>query len=283
MGKMFSIVNIQGMMHTLAATARGLLLYLLILCHALPPSAANCPSSRSLTFQVEHEIYRDQLGFTEGLEMHDGALYESTGDAFGDSGINRIDPTSGKVHTIFDAGKRYFSEGLTFFDGRLYQMTWREHRVLVFDRQMRQMAELANPREGWGLTHDTNHLIASDGTARLYFLSPQDFSTLGQVTVTQDGHKVSNLNELEYAAGAIWANVFQQWRVVKINPVTGCVEASADLRPLRERLTPADRRAIDADPNFVPNGIAYTAAGGLFTLTGKYWPVLFFGRFVEKR
>jgi glutamine cyclotransferase len=262
---------------------RAPVLSLVLLIAGAAPSAAaeTCPAPKSLSFHVEKEVRRDAVGFTEGLEVHDGAFYESTGDFIGESRINRIDPATGKVTTLLNAGKSYFGEGLTFFGGRLYQMTWREHRVFVFDRQMQPLPELHNPREGWGLTHDATRLIASDGSSRLYFLSPKDFSTLGTLTVTAGGWYVENLNELEYAQGAIWANVFESWNVMKIAPATGCVEAVADIRPLRMRLNAADRGYIDSNSNFVPNGIAYDPATGLFTLTGKYWPVLFSGRFVD--
>jgi glutamine cyclotransferase len=248
---------------------------------AVPAVAQTCPPSKILTFKVEKEVRRSAVGFTEGLEMHGGALLESTGDFFGETRINRIDPDSGKVHTLLNFGKRYFGEGLTLFDGRLYQMTYTEHRVFVFDAKLRPLPELVNPREGWGLTHDATRLIASDGSSRIFFLSPKDFSTLDQITVTLDGREIRNINELEYVDGAIWANVFEDWNILKISPRTGCVEASADLRPLRLRMRAAERRAIDSDPNFIPNGIAHDPKTGLFTLTGKYWPVLFSGRFVE--
>jgi glutaminyl-peptide cyclotransferase len=260
---------------------RLLLLCLLLLTPAAARAAPKCPMPRLLTFQVEKEIRRDSVGFTEGLEVHDGAIWESTGDFFGDTSINRIDPKTGHVTVEMNAGKGYFGEGLTFFGGKLYQMTYRENRVLVFDRGMRRLPELSNPREGWGLTHDDSELIASDGSSRLYFLSPKDFSTRRVLPVIEGDRSVSNLNELEYVQGAIWANVFEDWNLLRISPATGCVEARADLRPLRERMSPADRRAIDSDENFVPNGIAYDAGTGLFTLTGKYWPLLFSGRFAE--
>lgn len=248
---------------------------------AVPAVAQTCPPSKILTFKVEKEVRRSAVGFTEGLEMHDGAFLESTGDFFGETRINRIDPASGKVHTLLNFGKRYFGEGLTLFDGRLYQMTYTEHRVFVFDAKLRPLPELVNPREGWGLTHDATRLIASDGSSHIFFLSPKDFSTLDQITVTLDGREIRNINELEYVDSAIWANVFEDWNILKISPRTGCVEASADLRPLRLRMRAAERRAIDSDPNFIPNGIAHDPKTGLFTLTGKYWPVLFSGRFVE--
>ncbi|HKU63820.1 MAG TPA: glutaminyl-peptide cyclotransferase [Rhizomicrobium sp.] len=244
-------------------------------------AAEKCPIPKKLSFQAEGEIRRDTVGFTEGLEAHDGAIYESTGDFFGETRINRIDPQTGHVSVLMNAGKSYFGEGMTFFGDLLYQMTYREHRVFVFDKTMRKVREFPNPREGWGLTHDESQLIASDGSNRLYFLSPQDFSTRRVLSVFDQGRRVRNLNELEYVQGAIWANIFEEWSLVRISPRTGCVEARADLQPLRALMSAADRHAIDSDENFVPNGIAYSPASGLFIVTGKYWPMLYTGRFVE--
>jgi len=246
-------------------------------------AAQKCPVPKTLSFQVEGEIRRDAVGFTEGLEVHDGALYESTGNFIGDTRINRIDPKTGRVSVLMDAGQSYFGEGMTVFGDQLFQMTYREHRVFVFDKTMRKLRTLFNPREGWGLTHDENQLIASDGSHQLFFLSPKDFSVRRTVPVFDEGRRVTNLNELEYVQGAIWANVFESWAIVRISPVTGCVEARADLAPLRGRMSPADRRAVDEDANFVPNGIAFDPGTGLFTVTGKYWPLLYTGRFVEAK
>ena len=258
------------------ASFTGLLLFILPVQALAAPS---CPIPQAMSFRVEKEIHRDALGFTEGLEVHDGAIWESTGDFFGESRINRIDLRTGHVTTLLNAGKHYFGEGMTFFGGHLYQMTWREHRVFVFDQDMHPEPELSNPREGWGLTHDDNELIASDGSSRLYFLSPKDFSTRRVLPVIQAGSYLENINELEFVQGAIWANVFEDWGLVRISPETGCVEATVDLQPLRDRMRAVDRKVVDSDANFVPNGVAYDPSSGLFILTGKYWPVLFFGRF----
>jgi glutamine cyclotransferase len=258
------------------------LLFSILLVMPLPLAAAEtCPAPKTLHFQAETMIRRDTPGFTEGLEVHDGAIYESTGNFFGESRINRIDPKTGHVTALVNAGKSYFGEGMTFFAGKLYQMTWREHRVFLFDHTMRKLPELSNPREGWGLTHDDRELIASDGSSRLFFLSPQDFSTRRMVTVRNQSREVRNINELEYVQGAIWANVFETWDLIRISPVTGCVEARVDLMPLRKQMTSMDRQVIDQDNNFVPNGIAYNPASGQFTVTGKFWPMLFTGRFVD--
>ena len=254
----------------------------LLLCLLLiaSPAFAACPYPKDMAFVVDRVIHRSEPGFTEGLEVQDGAILESTGDLFGNSRINRIDLKTGKVHVLADGGKSFFGEGLTRFDGKLYQMTWREHRVFVFDQQMKPLPELSNPREGWGLTHDATRLIASDGSSKLFFLSPRDFSTLGSLPVFEGRRQVANLNELEFAQGYIWANVFESWTVMKISPTTGCVEARANLEPLRNHMTAAERQGIDAESNFVPNGIAYDGASGDFILTGKFWPMLFSGHFV---
>ena len=252
----------------------------LMLC-ATPVLAAPCPVPKAQAFVVEKTLHRDKPGFTEGLEVRDGALWESTGDVFGDSGINRIDLKTGHVKTLLDAGRRYFGEGLTAFGGRLYQMTYTEHRVFTFDAKMKPLRELSNPRQGWGLTHDATRLIASDGSDKLFFLSPEDFATQGSLQVADQDQPVTNLNELEYVDGAVWANVFEHWTVLKISPQTGCVEAKADITPLRSHMTHEERAGIARDDNFVPNGIAWNPATGQFILTGKYWPMLFFGRFID--
>ena len=261
---------------------RAVLLCLLVTLFPLEAGAAPaCPAPKILPFHVTRILHRDQPGFTEGLEWHDGAIWESTGDLFGESRINRIDPRTGHVTGLVNGGKGYFGEGLTFFGDRSYQMTWREHRVFVFDPAFRHEPELANPREGWGLTHDGSELIASDGSDTLFFLSPHDFSVRHDLKVTVDGRPLPNLNELEWVDGVIWANVFEDWNLVRISPTTGCVDAIVDLRPLFKRLTTAEQQAIEAESNFVPNGIAYEPEKKEFIVTGKYWPALFFGRIGE--
>src|SRR4051812_24065482 len=161
-------------------------------------AAAPCPAPRPLSFQLTRTVHRDMPGFTEGLEWHDGALWESTGDLFGETRINRIDPATGHVTSLINAGKDYFGEGLTIFDGRFYQMTWREHRVFVFDQAFKHLPELSNPREGWGLTHDATDLIASDGSDTLFFLNPKDFSVRRKLKVRVEDRALPAINELEW-------------------------------------------------------------------------------------
>lgn len=258
----------------------------LALCLSLSAAACAvaqpvCPAPKAMRFEVTGQVRRSELAFTEGLEFHDGALYESSGDLFGTSRILRFDPVTGKASLVHDGGHDYFGEGMTIFGGRIYQMTWREHRVFLRDLKGRLLREFRNPRDGWGLTHDASRLIASDGSDRLFFLRPTDFSTLGSVPVREGAQAINQINELEYVDGAVFANVFETSRVLKIDVRSGCVLAAADLRGLYARFDEADRRAVAADSNFVLNGIAHDAKTGLFTVTGKYWPLLFTGRFVE--
>ena len=261
--------------------AAFLILALLLTSAACVQAQPACPAPKAMRFEVTGQVRRSDLGFTEGLEFHDGALYESSGDLYGTSRIERIDPVTGKATLLYDGGHRYFGEGLTIFNNRIYQMTWREHRVFLRDLSGKALREFHNPREGWGLTHDDHRLIASDGSDRLFFLRPSDFATLGSVAVREGDQAINQINELEYVDGAVYANVFETWRVLKIDPGNGCVLAAADLSSLHGRFGEADREIIDAENNFVLNGIAHDPKSGLFTITGKYWPVLFTGRFVE--
>ncbi len=258
-----------------------LALFLSLLTSACAAAQPACPAPRAMRFEVTGEVRRSDLAFTEGLEFHGGALYESSGDVFGTSRVERIDPATGKATTLVDGGHAYFGEGLTIFGNRLYQMTWREHRVFVRDLKGKALRELRNPREGWGLTHDASRLIASDGSDQLFFLRPSDFATLGSVAVREGTQPVHQINELEYVDGAVYANVFETWRVLKIDPASGCVLAAADLSGLHARFSEADRAHVDGEINFVLNGIAHDPGTGLFTVTGKYWPILFTGRFIE--
>ena len=247
--------------------------------HALAQPA--CPAPRPMRFEVTGEVRRSDLAFTQGLEFHNGVLVEGSGNVFGTSRVQRIDLRTGKVTTLQDGGHRYFGEGITVFGNRLYQLTYREGRVFQRDLAGRALREFVNPREGWGLTHDATRLIASDGSDRLFFHRPSDFALQGSVPVREGTQPVYRLNELEYAGGAVYANVFGEWRVLKISPRTGCVLASADLSGLRARMPAAERDRIDSELNFVLNGIAHNPATGLFTVTGKYWGYLYTGRFIE--
>lgn len=208
----------------------------------------------------------------QGLEIADDRLYVSSG-GFGKSRLLRLDFDSGAVQVERRLDPRLFAEGITLLGDRLYQLTWRAHLLLVYDRSdLRGIERWRIPGEGWGLTHDDEHLIYSDGSDRLFFISPAERRITRTLHVTEAGRPVTRLNELEWVEGRIWANIWQTDRIVIIDPATGDVEGSVNLQGLQPALGPDP--ATDGLDN-VLNGIARNPADGGIWVTGKNWPWLY--------
>lgn len=241
-------------------------------------SAAPEPYRRTAPVQLRAEVLQqiphDPKAFTEGLEIHDGVLYEGTGNE-GSSTIRAVDPATGTVRRRTDLPKDLFGEGITVVDKLIWQLTYREGIAIKRDRDTFTELGLANYQgEGWGLCDDTegSRLIMSNGSDTLTFRDPQTFERRGEVKVTSAGSPVGQLNELECAHGAVFANVWNTETIVRIDPATGQVTADVDLAGL----LPADQRAgVD-----VLNGIAAVPGSDEFLVTGKYWPKMFRVRFV---
>lgn len=209
----------------------------------------------------------DREAFTQGLEIDNGVLYEGTG-GYGASTLRKVDLESGVVYQIHDLREQFFGEGITVFGNELFQLTWRNNRGFVYDKNTFEvLREVTYGTEGWGLTHDATRLIMSDGTSTLYFRDPATFEEIGQVVVRDGDRPVSNLNELEYVRGAVFANIWQANRIAKISPSTGRVTGWILLDGL---LPQEDRPGAD-----VLNGIAYDEAADRLFVTGKRWPKLF--------
>ena len=220
------------------------------------------------TYEVVNVLPHDPGAFTQGLVYLDGVLYESTG-LNGQSSLRRVDLKTGQVLQRIDVAPEYFAEGLAVLGDRLVQLTWQNHQGFVYDRAtFRREKEFAYDGEGWGLTTDGQSLILSDGTDRLRFLDPVTFEVKRTVDVVLVDHPVERLNELEYVKGEIFANVWGENYIVRIDPATGRVTGLVDFGGL---LPEQDRKA-DTD---VLNGIAYDAAGDRLFVTGKRWPKLF--------
>ncbi len=220
------------------------------------------------TYEVINVYPHDSEAFTQGLVFHQGALYESTG-LNRSSSLRLVELETGKVLKKVDVAAQFFAEGLALFNGRLYQLTWLDHQGFVYDLDsFNRVGDFSYSGEGWGLTRDAQSLIMSDGTSRIRFLNPDTFEVQRVIIVQDNGRDITQLNELEYVKGEIYANIWQTDRIARINPQTGRVVAWINLSGL---LSAEDRsRPVD-----VLNGIAYDEASDRLFVTGKLWPKLF--------
>lgn len=227
--------------------------------------ASSCVNAkvRQYKAQVVAEYPHDRTSYTQGLFFYDGQMYESTG-LNGKSTFRKVDIRTGKALFRLNFDRRYFLEGSVEKDGNIYMLTWQNNVAFVYDaKTLKYKKSYSYPREGWGLTTDGKSLIASDGSANLYFLD-DDFRTARKMTVRLNGRPVNDLNELEYIDGKIWANVYLTDLIVIVNPADGDVEATVDC----SGLLPSRLRYDDTD---VLNGIAYNPKNGKIYLTGKNW------------
>jgi glutamine cyclotransferase len=245
--------------------------------------AAECARPANLSFEVTAKIVRSEVGFTQGLQWHDGKLFESTG-AIGDhSGLDTVAP-DGTITKLRDDGTRYFGEGLTILKGEIFQLTWQEHDVYVYDLAGQLKRKMRNPHEGWGLTNDGTSLIFSDGSPSFYFADPKTFAITREVKIRTDKPgETHGLNELELVDGKLYGNLFLTLSIVRIDPASGCIEARADMGSLWRAFTDADKKQVTSSEQNVLNGIAYDKASGLFYVTGKRWRTIFVGKFVEAK
>jgi len=262
--------------------ARTLCLTLAVVAPAIA-RAADCPAPVPLRFEVTDKIVRSNVGFTQGLEWRDGKLYESTGAVGGHSGLNTIAP-DGKVTNLLEQGTKVFSEGLTILNNEMFQLTWQDHRVFVYGLDAKLKRTLRNPREGWGLTNDGASLIFSDGGPSFYFADPQTFAIKRAVKIRSNKPgETLGLNELELVDGKLYGNLFQTLTIVRLDPASGCIEASADMGSLWRSMDDADKKQVTAGEENVLNGIAYDKATGRFFVTGKRWRSIFVGTFSEQK
>lgn len=219
-------------------------------------------------YELVAEYPHDPQAFTQGLVVDGAHILESTG-RYGASTLRRVDLKTGRVVQGQPLHRDIFAEGITIWDDEIFMLTWRNRVVLVFDKTtFRLKRQMRWNGEGWGLTHDDKHLIMSDGSEYLRFLDPKTLAQARRVRVTDQGRPVQKLNELEFIDKEIWANIWYEDRIARIDPESGRVTGWIDL----SKLWPANARP---DKEHVLNGIAHEPSTGRLFVTGKYWPKLY--------
>lgn len=237
-------------------------------------SSESNSTPRFIQYHIVNEYPHNTDAFTEGLMFHNGFLYESTG-LYGVSELRKIDLTSGKILQSHRMPAKYFGEGMTILQDKIYQLTYKEKTGFVYDLNTFKVLKIFTFSfgEGWGLTNDGQNLIASDGTNIIHFIDPHTFAEVKTLRITNDREALHNINELEFIKGYLYANVWQTDNIIKIDTATGKVIALSNLADLKRQTGidyPSNGRTTD-----VLNGIAYDASGNRIFITGKYWPKVF--------
>lgn len=247
---------------------------------ALIMSLAACQQNKviNLVPEIINTYPHDSIAFTQGLLLHEGKFFESTG-LFGQSDVREVEIETGTVNRLLRLDADYFAEGLARVDNKLYQITWQSGEAFVYDLEtFSKEKTFSYETEGWGLCFDGEHLYMTDGTSSLFQRDPDSFEMTKELNVTLNKEPITNLNELECVADFVYANVWQTDQIVKIDKRTGVVVATVDASNL---LSAAERSTLN--PNAVLNGIAYNPEADSFYVTGKLWSKLFEVRFVEQK
>ena len=217
---------------------------------------------------VKNTYPHDTGAFTQGLFFHQGCFYVSTG-LYGKSSLSRKEVKTGKILQEVKISPKYFGEGIALLKKKIYQLTWQNETLLIYDAQsFKEIRKISYRGEGWGLTSDGKYLLKSNGSSTITFHDPDLFKVVRKIHVHDGDSPVGHLNELEFIKGEIWANIFMKDLIVRISPKNGEVTGWIDLSALRSYL-PRDAQ-VD-----VLNGIAYDEKRDRIFVTGKYWPKIF--------
>jgi glutamine cyclotransferase len=247
---------------------RRLLFLAATLAACTPSNESAVRDAPEILFSVQRVLPHDSKAFTQGLLIHDGELYESTGEDSSWVGIVNVQTGIATKRVVLDTA--YFGEGIAILNGKVFQLTWRNKKGFVYRfPSFEKIGEFDYPGEGWGLTTDGAQLIMSDGTDKITFLDTATLKPAKTLLATNAGEPITHLNELEYADGLLYANIWQTDLIARIDLATGEVTGFLDLSDLA-------RQARVANPNAdVLNGIAWHPGTRTLLVTGKYWPYLF--------
>ncbi len=229
------------------------------------------------TYKIINEYPHDKSAFTQGFEFYNGFLYESTGQR-GKSSLRKVDLETGEVLQKIDIDKKYFAEGMTIFNDKIYQLTWQNKKGFIYNLEtfeLERTFDYQQSKEGWGLTHNKEKLIKTDGTERMWFLDAETLKEEYFIETYTNKRKAENLNELEFVNGKIYANLWQQNSILIVDPESGAIEGIVNLKGLQKL---AGQKGEDN----VLNGIAYDEDKDRLFVTGKKWSKVFEIELVKK-
>lgn len=237
-----------------------------LVCCSFPLSAG----VEQLFPRVVAKLPHDRTAYTQGLAIEGDELYESTG-LYGHSSLRNLDLSTGQVKQKLELSPDIFAEGLAVSHSQIFQITWKEQKAFVYDRvSFEVLKSFSYSGDGWGLCRDGQTLWMSNGTHRLVQRDMETFAVLKTLDVHQGTQRISSLNALECVGDHLYANVFGEEWIVRIDKRTGNVTGIIDGSKL---LTPEEKAALKFGE--VLNGIAFRPKTGTFFLTGKNWPWIF--------
>ena len=221
----------------------------------------NSFAQETVTPRIVKKIPHDSNAFTQGFIVDKGVFYESTG-LYGNSSLRKYNAYSGKLIRKISLDDKFFAEGLTLLNDKLYQLTWKSGVMFVYDKTTFEIEKILRyGGEGWGLTHNDKYLVMSNGSNTLKFRDPKTLRLIRSISVTHNGLPVKNLNELEFIGNEIWANIWKSDLVACINSDTGKLVRWIDFTSISEKTGDED----------VLNGIAYDKEKDKIFITGKFW------------
>lgn len=243
----------------------------------LPITILAADKPKLYTYQIIESYPHDIKAYTQGLEFHEGILYESTGQ-YRQSSLRKTNYETGEVLEQVKLANHFFGEGLTIINNKIYQLTWRENTGFIYNLETLEQTGTfvyGKSKEGWGLCNDGKNIYKSDGTDKIWTLSANSLAEKDYIEIYTNTSKIASVNELEWVEGKIYANIYQQGAIAIINPESGAVEGVIDLTTLKDHVT--QHPELD-----VLNGIAYKGEPNMLYITGKNWDKLFKIQVVEK-
>lgn len=246
-----------------------IIIIIILISFLRSPSLVYAQQISSLNYEITAVYQHDPQAFTQGLEIYQQKLYESTG-LYGRSSLRKLDLETGRIIKKIELKKDFFAEGITILNNKIYQLSWKENTCFVYDLDFKLLKTFNYQGQGWGLTNNNQDLIMSNGSETIFFRDPKDFQVKRKITVKNAGKKINMINELEYAADYIYANIWRENYIIKIEAETGKIAAYLDLSSISKKLKSDYQGKIG-----VLNGIAYNSSDNSFLVTGKLWPKIY--------